>query len=168
VGSEGPLRLDDVQVGRLTTLPSVQKLSGLFPRVVPSAGSPGEAAAPHAAGNAASKEGEPTAAPIAIDDFARVDLRVAEVVAAEAVPKSDKLLKLTVTVGGERRTVVAGIAEHYAPTDLVGKRVVIVANLQPRKLRGIESQGMILAGEADGRLAVLIPDRELPPGAKVK
>jgi methionyl-tRNA synthetase len=169
VGSEGPLRLDDVQMGRLLTLPRIQKLSGLFPRVVPSAGGPGETApAPRAAGNAVSKDGEAASAPIAIEDFARVDLRVAEVVAAEPVPKSDKLLKLTVAVGGEQRTVVAGIAEHYSPTDLVGKRVVIVANLQPRKLRGIESQGMILAGEADGRLAVLIPDRELPPGAKVK
>jgi methionyl-tRNA synthetase len=169
VGLEAPQPLGDVREERLRTVPSVQKLSGLFPRVVPSAGSAGEAApASRAAGSPASKEGEPVPAPIAIDDFARVDLRVAEVVAAEPVPKSDKLLKLTVTVGGERRTVVAGIAEHYAPTDLVGKRVVIVANLQPRKLRGIESQGMILAGEADGRLAVLIPDRELPPGAKVK
>jgi methionyl-tRNA synthetase len=92
---------------------------------------------------------------------------VVEVVAAEAVPKSKKLLKLTVSLGGEQRTVVAGIAEHYAPADLVGKKVVIVANLEAARLMGIESQGMVLAGSAEGRLAVLTLDRDLPPGAKV-
>ncbi len=76
-------------------------------------------------------------------------------------------MKLTVSLGVEQRTIVAGIAEHYAPADLVGKKVVIVANLEPARLMGIESQGMLLAGSADGRLAVLTPDRDLPPGARV-
>jgi len=105
---------------------------------------------------------------ITIDEFAKVDLRVAQVLAAEAVPKSKKLLKLRVSLGSEERTVLAGIAEHYAPGDLVGKKVVVVANLQPAKLMGIESQGMVLAGSTDAALGVLSLDRDLPPGAKVK
>src|SRR5919197_686554 len=100
-------------------------------------------------------------AKITIDDFARVDLRVAQVVAAEAIPKSKKLLKLRVSLGAEERTVLAGIAEHYTPGDLVGKKVVVVANLQPAKLMGIESQGMLLAGSADSALGVVMPDRDL-------
>jgi len=138
----------------------VQKLSGLFPRVEdktkPVTAARGAAAAPAAETPRIPK-----------DQFGRVELRVAEVLAAEAVPKSKKLLKLTVSLGSEQRTVVAGIAEHYAPGDLVGKKIVIVANLEPAKLMGVESQGMILAGSADGRLAVLTVDRDLPAGAKV-
>ena len=87
--------------------------------------------------------------------------------AAEALPKSKKLLKLTVSLGDEQRTIVAGIAEHYAPADLVGKKVVVVANLEPAKLMGVQSQGMLLAGSADKTLGVLTLDRDLPPGAKV-
>ena len=104
---------------------------------------------------------------VAIADFRRTELRVAEVVAAEAVPKSKKLLKLTVSLGDEQRTIVAGIAEHYAPADLVGKKVVVVANLEPAKLMGVESRGMLLAGSAGTTLAVLTVDRDLPAGAKV-
>ena len=107
---------------------------------------------------------------ITIDDFFRVELRVAEVVACEAVPKTDKLLQLTLSLGdlGER-TVVSGIAGFYAPEDLPGRRVVLVANLKPAKLRGILSQGMILAAEDDeGNLALVQPDKELPPGARVR
>ena len=106
---------------------------------------------------------------IGIEDFARVELRVAEVVAAEAVPKTDRLLKLTLDAGeGRHRTVVSGIAGSYEPADLPGRRLVLVANLKPAKLRGILSEGMILAAEDDdGRLALVQPDAELPPGAKV-
>jgi methionyl-tRNA synthetase len=90
------------------------------------------------------------------------------VLAAEPVAKSRKLLKLTVSLGGdESRTVVAGIAEHYRAEELVGKKVVIVANLEPARLMGIESRGMLLAGSAEGRLAILILDRDLPPGARI-
>jgi methionyl-tRNA synthetase len=84
------------------------------------------------------------------------------------VPKSKKLLKLRVSLGTEERTVLAGIAEHYAPADLIGKKVVVVANLQPAKLMGIESQGMVLAGEGAQGFGVVTPDRDLPPGSKVK
>ena len=106
---------------------------------------------------------------IGIEDFARVELRVAEVVAAEAVPKTDRLLKLTLDAGeGRHRTVVSGIAGSYDAADLPGRRLVLVANLKPAKLRGILSEGMILAAEdADGRLALVEPDQELAPGSKV-
>lgn len=107
---------------------------------------------------------------IGIDDFMRVELRVAEVTACEAVPKTDKLLQLRLSLGplGER-TVVSGIAGSYAPADLPGRRVVLVANLKPAKLRGILSQGMILAAEDDdGRLSLVQPDAELAPGARVR
>lgn len=110
-----------------------------------------------------------TQAMISIDDFARVDLRVAEVVAAEAVEKADKLLKLTVRLGDETRTVVSGIRKWFAPEDLVGRRVILVTNLKPVKLRGIESQGMILAAEDEhGNLDLVGTRLELPSGTKVR
>ena len=98
------------------------------------------------------KEVEPKA-PVSYDDFAKMDIRTAKILAAERVPKADKLLKLTLEVGGIERTVVSGIALHYQPEELPGRHVVILANLEPRKIRGIESQGMILMAESgDGRL----------------
>ncbi len=87
---------------------------------------------------------------------------------AERVPKSDKLLKLKLDLGGEVRQVVAGVAESYGPDELVGRRVIFLANLAPRKIRGIESQGMILAAGDDKVLALSALDREVPPGTKVK
>jgi methionyl-tRNA synthetase len=106
---------------------------------------------------------------ISIDDFARVDLRVATVVSAEAVPKSTKLLKLQVEVGGEKRQIVAGIAQHYAPESLVGKSIVVVFNLQPAKLMGQESQGMLLAAsDASGKLVVVTPSAAIGSGSVVK
>jgi len=149
--------LRDAEWGRLAPGASVQKVSGLFPRVVDRKAA---APVPGVAGAAGSR--------ISLDDFGKIELRVAEVVAAEPVPKSKKLLKLTVSLGAEQRTLVAGIAEHYAPADLVGKKVVVVANLEPATLMGVESNGMVLAGSADGKLAILTLDRDLPPGAKVR
>lgn len=87
---------------------------------------------------------------IGIEDFAKVELRVAEVLAAEKHPNADRLLVLRLSLGNEERTVVSGIAKWYRPEELVGKKVVLVANLKPAKLRGIESQGMILAAQ-EGR-----------------
>jgi methionyl-tRNA synthetase len=141
---------------------AVQRLSGLFPRVDTKA--PAVAAGPPAA--AAFVEG--ATARITIDDFKRVDLRVAEIVAAEPVPKSKKLLKLTIRLGEEARTLVAGIAEHYRPDALVGRKVVVVANLEPATLMGVTSNGMVLAGSAGETLALLALDRDLPSGAKVR
>jgi methionyl-tRNA synthetase len=105
---------------------------------------------------------------IAIDDFAKVKLRVARITAAERVPRSDKLLKIEVTLGDEQRTIVSGIAEHYRPEDLPGKRVILVANLKPAKLRGVLSQGMLLAAkDAGGTLRLVTVDGELADGADV-
>ncbi|HHW92861.1 MAG TPA: methionine--tRNA ligase subunit beta, partial [Firmicutes bacterium] len=105
---------------------------------------------------------------ISIDEFARLDLRVAEVVAAERIEKSNKLLKLQVVLGEEKRQVVAGIAKHVEPEELVGKKLILVANLQPAKLMGIESNGMILAAsDAEGNLSLLTVDRDIASGAKI-
>jgi methionyl-tRNA synthetase len=106
---------------------------------------------------------------ISYDDFMRVELRVAKVLTAEAVPKSKKLLKLTVDVGNEERTIVAGIAEAYEPEQLIGRAVVIVANLRPVKLMGIESEGMVLAAGPEGQPPTLIAcDEAAPPGTRVR
>jgi methionyl-tRNA synthetase len=106
---------------------------------------------------------------IDIDAFRTLDLRVARVLKAERVPKSDKLLKLLVSLGGEERQVVAGIAQHYAPDDLIGKSIVVVANLAPARIRGEESRGMLLAAsDQEGKLAILTTDKEMSPGSTVK
>ena len=109
-----------------------------------------------------------SAGKIPIADFAKVELRVAEVLAAEKVPKSKKLLKLTVKVGEETRTLVAGVAEQYEPESLVGRKVVIVANLEPATLMGVESNGMVLAASHEGTVSLLTLDRDVPSGSKVK
>jgi methionyl-tRNA synthetase len=110
--------------------------------------------------------GKPT---ISIDAFAQVDLRVGKVVQAEAVPKSTKLLKLQVEVGSERRQIVAGIAQHYTAEELVGKLIVVVFNLQPAKLMGQESQGMLLAAsDPGGKLVFVAPSAEIASGSVVK
>jgi methionyl-tRNA synthetase len=106
---------------------------------------------------------------ISIDDFMKVELRVVKVLEAEAVPKSKKLVKLKVNAGSEERTIVAGIAESYQPEQLVGRTIVIVANLKPAKLMGIESNGMVLAASADGAGPMLVGfDQEIPPGTRVR
>ena len=114
-----------------------------------------------------------TAAPetprISVDQFFQAELKVATILAAEPVPKSNKLLKLSVDVGeGSPRTLVAGIALAYKPEDLVGKQVVVVANLQPAKLMGVESNGMVLAASLDGKPVLLHPDAQVPNGTRVK
>ena len=105
---------------------------------------------------------------VTYDDFAKLDLRVATVVACEKVEKADKLLKLTLKVGEEERTVVSGIALHFSPEEVVGKQVLLLANLAPRKMRGIESQGMILMAEdADGKLVFMSPSNAVASGSGV-
>jgi methionyl-tRNA synthetase len=105
---------------------------------------------------------------ISIDDFMKVQLRVAKVLTAERVPKSKKLLKLSIDVGSEQRTIVAGIAEAYEPDALVGKSVVVVANLQPAKLMGIESNGMVLAASPDGGQPIVLDASPAAPGTRVR
>ena len=124
--------------------------------------------AEQAATRAAAKPIPPPAAKSPIDDFAKLDLRVAKVTAAERVPKADKLLKLTLDIGGEPRTVVSGIAPAYTPEEMVGKTVVYLANLAPRKIRGVLSQGMILAAGDAEVLALSGLDRDVPPGTPVR
>lgn len=105
---------------------------------------------------------------IAIDDFMKIDLRVAEVIQAEPIKKADKLLKLQLDLGYEKRQVVSGIAQYYKPEELVGRKVICITNLKPVKLRGELSQGMILAGSKDGSLSLATVDQTLPNGSKVK
>ena len=106
---------------------------------------------------------------ITYDDFGKVKLRTARVIAAEPVPKADKLLKLSIDLGGEARTIVAGIAQHYTPEQITGKTIVVVANLAPAKIRGVESNGMLLAASTpEGALRVITVDGDLPSGATVK
>ena len=105
---------------------------------------------------------------ISIDDFMKVDLRVATVIACEPVKKADKLLKLQVDLGYEKRQVVSGIAKFYTPEELIGQKVIVVANLKPTKLRGELSEGMILAGSHGDVLKLATVDQTLANGAKVK
>lgn len=114
------------------------------------------------------KNEKPDVPEISIDDFFNVDLRVATVLACEAIPKADKLLKLQLDLGYEQRQVVSGIAKHYKPDELIGTKVIVVANLKPVKLRGELSQGMILAGENEGYLTLATVDSKLENGAQIK
>jgi methionyl-tRNA synthetase len=168
IGASGPLTLEAAVVGRLTSVPRVSKISGLFPRVdtkTPAAAS-STSLSPQGRGQGEGSQGE--GSKIGIGDFQKVELRVAEVLAAERVPKSKKLLKLSIRVGEETRTLVAGVAEHYEPAALVGRKVVIVANLEPATLMGVESNGMVLAASHEGTVSLLTLDKDVPSGSKVK
>lgn len=171
----------DAVWGKLATGTKVQKGEPLFPRIeVTEAGETVIAATKKTAAKAikaeapkaeAKKEAKPADAAdgeITIDDFAKIDLRVATVVAAERVPKTDKLIKLQVKIGDEERTIVSGIAQHYEPENLIGKNVIVIANLKPAKLRGIESRGMVLAA-SDGEGNLVLADAPgIASGSKVK
>lgn len=105
---------------------------------------------------------------IVYDDFAKLDLRVGTILKAEKVQKADKLLQLEIDLGFEKRTVVSGIAQHFTPEEITGKHVVVVANLAPRKMRGIESNGMILMAEnKEGKLVFVAPDTMIETGSPV-
>jgi methionyl-tRNA synthetase len=176
-----PLLTTDTQWGNLLPGSAIQKRAPLFPRIeskpqgvmtvsdstaspqpTPAAMTPA-AAAPQAPASA------PTAPlQITIDDFMKIQLKTAKVLTAERVPKSEKLLKLQVTIGSEQRQIVAGIGKKYEPEELIGKTIVIVANLKPAKLMGVESQGMVLAaGDSEVRGLITILE-EVDPGTKVK
>lgn len=147
----------------------VKKMEALFPRLEwkPGENIPAEAA-PAAAPQDTTAETPPlVSAEITIDDFAKTDLRVAEVLSCEKVEKTDKLLKLEVRIGAETRTIVAGLAKYYQPQDLIGKKVIVVANLQPVKLRGIVSQGMVLAA-SNGEVLEALSVKDVPAGSRVK
>jgi methionyl-tRNA synthetase len=116
------------------------------------------------------KKPEPVEEPqyLTYDEFKKVELRIAEIVEAERHPNADKLLKLTVSLGDEKRTIVAGIAQFYEPDALIGKKIVLLANLAPATIRGVQSQGMLLAADIDGRAVVLTPDSDVPAGSKIR
>lgn len=117
----------------------------------------------------AEAKAKPAKESIEFDDFGKMDIRVGTVIEAEKVAKTQKLLKLKIDTGFDKRTVVSGIAEYYEPEDLIGKQVSILVNLEPKKLRGIESQGMILCAEnADGTLSIVSPDQQMKNGSEVK
>src|SRR5205807_8007263 len=186
IGSDADaIGADDLAWGGL---PNNTLLSGgdsLFPTIDSAAyvGAEREAAVAQQAGDSKKKmeETKPTPPPvettqaappdlakITIDQFMAVDLRVADVRAAERVPKSKKLMKLTVFTGDAERTIVAGIASKYTPEELVGRKIVIVANLEPKPLAGIESNGMVLAASIDGEPSLLSVDPGVPAGTKVR
>jgi methionyl-tRNA synthetase len=104
---------------------------------------------------------------LSIEEFAKLDLRVAEVIQAEKVPGTDKLLKLKINIGTEQRQIVAGIAQEYPPEKLSGKKIIVVTNLKPVKLTGVESHGMLLAAEDKKSLALLTLDKDIEPGTKI-
>jgi methionyl-tRNA synthetase len=126
---------------------------------------PAAATPPAAPVEPVAQPGKPT---IQFDDFAKIDLKVGAILTAEKVEKADKLLKLSIDMGTETRTIVSGIALHFKPEDIIGQQVVVVANLAPRKMRGIESNGMILMAEdKEGKLHFVHPATVINPGAGV-
>jgi methionyl-tRNA synthetase len=169
-----PLLSNKIEWGGLKPGTIIQKGPSLFPRIEskPGARPVTESSVPSqptAAAPTATATPAPPAPPhITIDEFMKIQLKTAKVLSAERVPKSEKLIKLQVSLGAEQRQIVAGIGKKYEPDDLVGKTIVIVANLKPAKLMGVESQGMVLAaGDADVRGLVTILE-EVDPGTKVK
>lgn len=104
---------------------------------------------------------------ISIDEFRKVELKVATIKSAEPHPNADKLIVLQIDLGAEQRQICAGIRNHYAPEELVGKQIIVVANLETAKLRGLESQGMLLAASDEDRIIILTPEKPVRAGSKV-
>ena len=109
-----------------------------------------------------------TSAKISIDDFRKIELKVATIKSAEAHPNADKLMVLQINLGGEERQICAGIRNSYTAEELVGKQIIVVANLETAKLRGMESQGMLLAASDEGRVILMTPEKSVQAGAQVK
>jgi methionine--tRNA ligase beta chain len=105
---------------------------------------------------------------ITYEDFSKLDIRIGKIVSAEKVKGTDKLLKLEIDAGAEKREVVAGIAGLYEPSQLVGKEIPVLLNLQPKSIRGVISHGMILAIDVDGKPILIHPEKEVPPGSQVR
>ncbi|MFQ5961271.1 MAG: methionine--tRNA ligase [Candidatus Methylomirabilales bacterium] len=157
-GNVEETRIEQAAWGSRLTAGMIRKGPPLFPRME------GGFAALRA-----EEDAVPTLSEISLAEFQRLDLRVAEIVRAEPVAGSQKLLKLTVRVGDEERAMVAGLQGQYPAEALLGKKVAVITNLKAAKIKGIESQGMVLAAEdAEGRIVLLTPDREIPPGSKIR
>jgi len=150
--------------GKLAPGQPIGALAPLFPRIEPAAKG---AEAPGGGKPAAPVPVTDEAELIDIDTFFRTKLRVATILAAEPVPKADKLLRLEISLGAEKRQLVAGIAQHYKPEEIVGKKIIVVANLKPATIRGVESRGMLLAAKSEGSLRLLTVDGDIEPGSSV-
>ncbi len=158
---------DAARWGGLPSGTQVRPGAPIFPRIetkVPAAVRPERSRATR---TDAATGGEQTVSTISIDEFKKLDMRVGEIRSATRVPGTDKLIQVQVDLGSEVRTVVAGLVPQYQPDELVGKRVIVVANLEPRRMRGIASQGMLLAAEWDGQVALLTVEKNAPQGAKI-
>ena len=161
------IRYPDLNWDDMPTPLQLQQGTPLFPRIEEEADeTKGKAMEATAANKAPEKKTEDNQ--ISIDDFAKVELRVAKILAAEKVEGANRLLKLQIDLGTEQRQLVAGIAQSYEPETLVGKQVVVVANLKPATIRGVESNGMLLAASGPNGAIILTPEQEAPLGAKVK
>ena len=105
---------------------------------------------------------------VTYEDFKKLDLRIAKIIEAQRIKASDKLIKLQIDLGNEQRQIIAGIGKVYTPEELIGKLIIIVSNLEPKKLLGEESNGMLLAASNEEEISLLMPDKEIPPGSIVK
>ena len=144
------------------------KMSDSTDRPGEPAGATGRPNEPATAGDGQPASGAPDGvALIDIETFSKTRLRVAKVLRAERVPKADRLLRLDITLGDEERQIVAGIAEHYTPEQMIGRLIVVVANLEPARIRGLESRGMLLAAKAGGMVRLVGVDGDVPPGADI-
>jgi methionyl-tRNA synthetase len=167
-------RIQDAEWGKLEPGTKVVKGDPVFPRIDLEALTEAEEESivaeekQEAVGKPLEQEENSETPQVSIDDFAKLDLRVAEIKSAEPVSGADRLLKLQITIGSEQRQIVAGIAQHYTPEDLIGKRIVVVANLKPAKLRGVLSEGMLLAASTADNLGLVTVEKDLPSGARVK
>ena len=156
--------LKDLHWGALKPGTHLGQIAAVFPRIE----TKGEEAVTEPETTTPKPPEAPATPQVTIEDFQKVGLKVAEVIAAERVPNSKKLLKIQLDVGTEKRQVVAGIAEVYSPEELVGRQVILVSNLKPAKLMGVESQGMILAASVDGKPILARITGKVPNGTIVK
>jgi methionyl-tRNA synthetase len=168
LGATLPADLAKFRWGLLPASARVAKRDPLFARIDKNAYFQEAATVTEPTPPAPAPQTPPADGKITIDDFMRVELRVARVLSAERIEGADKLLKLQLDLGTETRQIVAGIAKAYAPEQLVGKSIVVVANLKPAKLRGVESQGMLLAADLDGRPIVATFEEDVKPGTRVR
>jgi methionine--tRNA ligase beta chain len=105
---------------------------------------------------------------VSFEDFKKLDLRVAKILSADKIENTERLLRLVIDLGDEKRQIVSGIARDYSPENLVGREIIVVANLEPRVFKGVESQGMLLAAhDSEGKAVLLLPDKEVTPGSPV-
>jgi len=148
---------DAARWGGLPAGTRVRPGAPIFPRIEPKA----------AALAASQTGGSDTVSTISIDEFRKLDIRVGEVLSATRVPGTEKLIEVKVDIGGEVRTIVTGLVPQYQPEDLVGKRIIVLANLEPRRVRGVTSRGMLLAAEWEGQVAILTVEKNAPKGAKI-